>query len=333
MISSNEIKQKALEYGADIVGIGNIESYEGVSPLHDPRFILPDAKCVIGAGFRVPRGILRVMDRGSQIYSYTSLGVKSISEELAETFLLKMAAVIENEGYEACLQRSTPNIRAKDDYGTNPEVMATKQLPYSESVGSGKPAPDVILDFEQSAVICGVGTYGLRGNVLTPEFGPFQRFVFIITNAPLECDEMIGKEICDKCLECVKACPGNAISNDESIVEIGGSKHTIGRYDKWQCSVYYRGAHKSNPYMDDRYFIDYPDRDSILDGSKRFTPEESAAIYSELDFLPRTQYGYVPCLCKKACDIACYKHLESTGALTKKYKIRMSDESEKGCNE
>lgn len=309
MINSEFIKQKALEYGADIVGIGDINLYEGVSPLHDPRCILPNAKCVIGVGFRIPRGIIKALKNGTQNYTYTSLGVKSISEELCETFLLKMARVIENEGYEACLQRSTPNIRAKDDMGTNPEVIATRQLIHAESVGQGKPAPDVILDFEHSAVICGLGTYGYRGNILTPEFGPFQRFVFIITNAPLETDPVISKSICDECQECAKACPGHAIKKN-------------GTYDKWQCSVYYRGAHESNPYVNDDFLKDYPERQKILNGDKRFTPEEAVDIYEEMNFLPNTQYGYVPCLCNKACDVACYSHLQKRGLLDKGHQDR-----------
>ena len=42
---------------------------------------------------------------------------------------------------------------------------------------------------------------------------------------------------------------------------------------------------------------------------KRFTADEARAIYPQLTFLPRTQWGYAPCLCGKKCDLACYRHL------------------------
>ena len=317
MIDSKTIKQKAIEYGADIVGIGDIKRYEGVSPLHDPRYILPDAECIIGFGFRIPRGIIRAMENKTQSYTYTSLGVKSISEELSETFLLRMAGFIEDDGYEACIQRSTPNIRTRDDFGTNPEVKATRQLVYSESVGPGKPEPDVIINTEQSAVICGLGTYGLRGNVLTPDFGPFQRFVFIITNAPLESDAVMEDSLCDKCMECEEACPGKAITTNE----YGNTE-----YDKWQCSVYYRGAHESNPYLTEDFLRGNPLRDEIISGKKRFSPEEAIAIYDQLKFLPETQYGYVPCLCGMKCDVACYRHLTEKGLITRKFRLGFANE-------
>ena len=45
-----------------------------------------------------------------------------------------------------------------------------------------------------------------------------------------------------------------------------------------------------------------PERERILEGKKRFSPSEAKKIYPKLDFLPNTQYGYVPCLCGKRCD-------------------------------
>ena len=54
MITSDYIKQKARELGATICGIGNI--YEETNPQRDPKMILPNAKCIIGFGFAVPKG-------------------------------------------------------------------------------------------------------------------------------------------------------------------------------------------------------------------------------------------------------------------------------------
>jgi len=317
MITSEFIKIKAREYGADIVGIGNIEHYKGTAPEHDPKMICPTAKCVIGLAIGMPEGMIRVLENGKQQYALTSLYTKTASEELFIMLLLRLARLIEDEGYEACLQRSTPNIKAHNDFGTNPEIIECTRLGSTISVEEGKPAPEVLIDFAQSAVICGIGSISYKGGILTPEYGPFQRLAFIITNAPLETDPVFKENICDSCGECIAACPGKAILEDEKIVEIAGNKYKCGTYDTWQCSVYYRGAHKSNPYITDGFLKGNPEREAILNGEKRFDEESAKKIYPELDFLPKTQYGYVPCLCKRMCDIACYNHLKQKGVIKK----------------
>ena len=147
MLTAKIIKEKALEYGADIVGIGDIAGFEGCDPRRDPKGILPDATCVIGFGFRVPRALYKTMVRGTQFFNYTQFGVRHIDEELSEVFLLKMGALIENEGFDACLQRNVSNLRVKGDHTTNPELVDTYELALAEPVAPDKVAPDIIMDF------------------------------------------------------------------------------------------------------------------------------------------------------------------------------------------
>lgn len=293
-MTAEYIKQKAKELGATVCGIGKV--YNEENPQKDPKMILPDAKCIIGFGFAVPKGIYKAMESGNQYYTYTTLGVKYFDEEMAEIFLLKMGAIIENEGYDACLQKAVPNLRIKGDKTTNPEVVDTYELIYAEAVEEGKPAPDVIIDFGKAAKACGLGEVGLSGKIINKEYGPFMRYCFIITDMPLECDEPLKESVCDKCKECINACPGNAISEDG--------------LDSWQCAVYYKGAHKSNPFITDEFLKDNPDRELILDGQMRFNAKSARDIFPQMDFLPKTQWGYAPCLCGKKCDIACYRHIK-----------------------
>ncbi|MBQ9133395.1 MAG: 4Fe-4S binding protein [Clostridia bacterium] len=293
MLTAELIKQKAKELGATICGIGHV--YEEDNLQRDPKMILPNAKCIIGFGFAIPKGLYKSMDIGSQYYTYTTMGVKYFDEEMAEILLLKIGHVIEDEGYDACLQKSIPNLRIKGDKTTNPEVLDTYEL-ISDPVAEGKPAPDVIIDFGKAAKACGLGEMGLNGKVINKKYGPFMRYCFIITDAPLECDEALTETVCDKCGACIEACPGNAVSENG--------------LDTWQCSVYYKGAHKSNPFITDDFLAGNPEREAILNGEKRFDAESARKIYKEMNFLPNTQWGYSPCLCGRKCDIACYKHLK-----------------------
>ncbi len=294
MLTSALIKEKAKELGATVCGIGKV--YDEPNPQRDPRMILPNAKCIIGFGFAVPKGLYKAMENGNQFYTYTTIGVKYMDEEMAEIFLLKIGGMIENAGYDACLQKAIPNLRIQGDKTTNPEVLDTYELIHAEAVEEGKPVPDVIIDFGKAARACGLGEMGLNGKIINKEHGPFMRYCFIITDAPLTCDEELKEHICDKCGACIKACPGNAVSEEG--------------LDTWQCSVYYKGAHRSNPFITDEFLKGNPEREAILNGEKRFDAVSAREIYKEMNFLPNTQWGYAPCLCGRRCDIACYKHIK-----------------------
>lgn len=293
MLTSDLIKQKAKQLGAGVCGIGRV--YEEENPQRDPRMILPNAKAIIGFGFAVPKGIYKAMENGSQYYTYTTLGVKYEDEEMMEIFLLKMGGMIENEGYDACLQKSIPNLRIKGDKATNPEVKDTYELIHAEAVAPGKPVPDVIIDFGKAAKACGLGEMGLNGKIVNKKYGPFMRYCFIITDAPLDCDEPLTETVCDKCGKCMEACPGHAVTENG--------------LDTWQCSVYYKGAHKSNPFMTEEFLKNHPNREQIINGEFRFDADSAREIYKEMKFLPDTQWGYSACICGKKCDIACYRHL------------------------
>lgn len=295
------LKKKAKELGAAICGIGNIELMRNEPLQRNPFAILPNAKCIIGFGIRVPKGLFSAMENKSQYYNYTNLGVKYIDESFAEIFLLKIGSLIENEGYDACLQRSIPGFKIKDDKTTNPEVSRIYELEYASPVEDGKPVPDVIINYNKAAEVCGLGMEGLHGKVIVPKFGTYMRFVYIITDMPLEFDEPFEKNLCDMCGKCQEACVGKAIT-DEGV-------------DTWQCSVYYRGAHKSNPFMTEEFLKDNPERETILSGEKKFDSQSAKEIYNELKFLPATHLGYVPCLCGKICETICYDHLKEVGVL------------------
>ena len=300
-MTSEYIKAKAKEFGATVCGIGNVELLRGEDIQRNPFSILPGAKTIIGFGIKIPRGLFLAMDDERQYYNYVNLGVKYIDEAFAEIFLLKMGRLIEDEGYDACLQRSIPGFKIKGDKSTNPEVSRIYELEFASPVSEGKPAPDVIIDYNKAAEVCGLGKAGLHGKVIVPKYGTFMRFVYIITDMPLEFDEPFTEDLCDGCGKCKSACPGNAIA-DAGV-------------DSWQCSVYYRGAHRSNPFMKDDFLSGNPDREAILNGEYRFDKESANAIYPELKFLPNTHFGYVPCLCGKSCEQVCYKHLKEIGKI------------------
>ena len=159
----------------------------------------------------------------------------------------------------------------------------------------------MLIDFGTAARACGLGEAGLSGKIIAKGHGPYMRWAFIITDMPLEVDPPLTESLCDGCGKCIAACPGKAIS------EAG--------LDSWQCAVYYKGAHRSNPFMTDDFLKDDPEREAILSGEKRFDAVSARALYPKMRFLPNTQSGYAPCLCGRRCDIACYHHLKEVGKI------------------
>ena len=107
MLTSEMIKKAALEAGADACGIGPMSRFEGAPKEMDPRNIFPGAKSVIGFVFRIPRGVQRGIEEGTQFYQYPSMAYGGINEIFAPAVLHHVGRIIEDEGYEAVVYRNT----------------------------------------------------------------------------------------------------------------------------------------------------------------------------------------------------------------------------------
>lgn len=292
----DEIIKLAKANGADIVGFAPVDRFEK----NDPIFkIMPETKTVIGLAFRVLRGIYRGIEEGSTYYQYTTMGVENMEETIMPMAQLKVAMMIEENGFIALPQRRHQQIMSEDD-STNPEVAY-------DAVYRSKKA-EKQMDFSAAAVKCGLGELGLHNALLTDEFGPMVRYCFILTDAQLEPSDIVKPHLCDKCGECIRACPGKAIDKN-------------GNVDPWQCAVYYNGANGTkNPFMPPDAFEDFDNRIEIIAGEAKVTPKTARAILDKIYFYPPAQHSYQCSICGRTCDIACYIHLENKGLLTKKFK-------------
>ena len=285
----------AKEAGADLVGFAPASRFDA----NDAIFkIFPEVKTVIGLGFRVLRGTYRGTEEGTTFYQYTTMAVENMEETIMPMAQLRTAQLIEAEGFLALPQRRHQQIMAEDG-GMNPEVAY-------DAIYRDRKA-EVQMDFEEAAVLCGLGERGFHGALLTDEFGPFVRYCFILTDAVLEPTEVKKPHLCDNCGACAAACPGKAIAAD-------------GKRDDWQCAVYYNGANGTkNPFMPPEAFEGFEDRLAIIAGEAKVTPERAREILDKIYFYPPAQHAYQCSICGRACDVACYVHLEEKGLLTKKF--------------
>ena len=300
----NTITELCKKWGADLVGFAPIDRFPKDSAV---RKLLPEAKTVIGLGFRVLRGAYRGIEEGSTYYQYTTMGVENMEETVMPMVSVRLSMYLEEQGYLALPQRRHQQIMAEHD-ATNPEVAY-------DAVYRDKTA-ETMMDFSEAAVLCGLGEIGHHGAILTDEFGPFVRVCFVLTDAEIEASEVKTPHLCDKCGECVKGCPGKAISED-------------GKVDPWQCSVYYNGANGTkNPFMPFDAFSKFDNRIEIIAGEAKVTPETARKILDNIYFYPPAQHAYQCSICGRACDMACYMHLEAKGVLTKSFKDKFRKREE-----
>ncbi|MBP3301365.1 MAG: hypothetical protein J6M34_07685 [Clostridia bacterium] len=291
----NRILDLARECGADLIGFAPVERFPENSAVHR---LMPTAKTVIGLAFRVLRGTYRGIEEGSTYYQYTTMAVENMEETVMPMATVRISMMLE-EGYSALPQRRHQQIMAEEN-STNPEVA------YQE-VYRNRPQ-ETQMDFNEAAVLCGLGEIGFHGALLTDEFGPFVRTCFILTDAQIEASPVKTPHLCDRCGECVKGCPGHAIGED-------------GTVDPWQCAVYYNGANGlKNPFMPPDAFRDFEDRVQIISGEAKVNPETARKILQNIFFYPPAQHAYQCSICGRACDVSCYIHLEQKGVLTKTFK-------------
>ena len=289
-----EIIKIAKENLADIVGFASAEVFDK----NDPIFkIYPQTKTVIALAFRVLRGLYRGIEEGTTYYQYTTMAIRNMEETIMPMAQLMVANFIESKGFIAVPQRRHQQIMSEEN-STNPE--AAYNTIYRNKTKENQ------MNFSETAVKCCIGEKGLSGAILTDDFGPMIRYCFILTDAEIEPDEIKEAHLCDKCGKCIKACPGNAI--DET-----------GKVDAWQCAVYYAGANGTkNPFMPTNALDDFDNRIEIIAGEAKVSSETAKKIIDNILFYPPGKM-YQYSICGRACDTACYIHLEEKGVLNKKF--------------
>lgn len=223
-ITSEEVKRKARELGAHLVGIASAEEINKNFPepdrnsgpaerkpaaLHEDPLsrtrigkarpkslepILHGAKSAIVLAMRLLWGMSRLRRWDSREAHYTGELILSKVDEIS----LALVWFLEERGY--------PSIVVPASYSRSQQIDQLNQGPVS---------------LPHLAVEAGLGTLGLNLMLLTPEYGPRVVLGAVVTTAELEPDRRIETALClgESCGRCLLACPGNAIGHWEMEVE------------------------------------------------------------------------------------------------------------------
>lgn len=130
--------------GADIAGIAPVERFDGLPGERHPASIFPETRSVVVVGKRIVRGALRGVEEGTQFDVYNQFGRDWLNNRTLALATFRISEFLEDSGWEAV---PLPNLP--------PETP-----PMGVSVREGRPAPNVMLDFDDAAVRAGVGEIG-----------------------------------------------------------------------------------------------------------------------------------------------------------------------------
>ena len=87
MISAKRIKEIAKKAGADMCGVAPVERMKNAPPEMNPGLLWPNVKSIVGFVFRIPRGVQRGIEEGTQFYQYPSMAYGGINEIYAPSVL------------------------------------------------------------------------------------------------------------------------------------------------------------------------------------------------------------------------------------------------------
>jgi ferredoxin len=183
-LTSKDIKDKARELGADLVGIA-----EGAR-VDASRITDLDGGRVIVLGKRLNEGVARIR-RWDDRHKY-------YNDELTLTHLeetsLELAYWLEDCGYPALLVPPT-------------------HLPPASYEDDPKAHLEPLLSMPHAAVEAGLGTLGLNLQILTPEYGPRVLLAAVLSSVDVACDRPMTEALCKgpACGRCLKTCPGDAV--------------------------------------------------------------------------------------------------------------------------
>ncbi len=218
---TKKVKTLAKKNRMDLVGIASIERYEYAPEMVHPKAHLPEANAVISMAIRYPNAMFVNAGDGDaeSIFSIETYQNTVIGKNLYNA-ALRVTRFLEDEGYKTIPMMVSGRWRVH---------------PYKNI------QTNWCADFSNrhAAVAAGLAEFGLHALAITPQFGMRQRFISVITEAPLESDPMYsGQHLCDKCMLCVKSCPVKAIDSQilklEKVI-IGNRTFEYAKIDHWRC--------------------------------------------------------------------------------------------------
>ena len=196
-LTAEDVKAKAKLFGADIAGIADGKVMDEFPPDPDnprrPADVTEyDGGRAIVLGKRLLSGPTR-LPRWDERHKYYN---DELTLTMLEEAALELVLWLESQGYPALI------------------IPPTHVDPW---LYFGKPAQHLapLLSASHAAVEAGLGTLGLNGQLLTPQFGPRLMVTIVLCSLDVAPDRRMTKPLCHgpECGRCLSACPGDVVSH------------------------------------------------------------------------------------------------------------------------
>ncbi len=192
MSVEQSIKDHAHAIGMDLCGIAPVSRFDGAPKGTHPTDSLPGCKSVISVGVRLADGVVQSIFRNFEDGKSIAQGIYgTYGYTIAPNFHLLYSVY----ALAQFVERTTGFASTPTQVGPFQTGMAVSQ--------------------RHAAVAAGLGEFGWMSIVLTPEFGPRNRFGALLTTAELVPDPIYsGPRLCDPttCNVCTTVCPTGALS-------------------------------------------------------------------------------------------------------------------------
>ena len=213
-------KTAACTFGAHLVGVGNIERWENCPPLMSPAGIMPDARSVLVCGIHHTDAMIEIGGEANAHEQGAYLYQLFMNRQL-DIISYSMGRWLEEHGW-----RAVPVVASN----------IWRYRPYKEQESTF--APD--MSHIYASVAAGLTELGWSGLAMSPEYGPRNRFVSIITDAPLVPTPLLpGNSLCDRCNMCVSRCPTMAFTKEvrgEVALHIEENAYMRCEKNLWRCA-------------------------------------------------------------------------------------------------
>ncbi len=208
-----KLRKLTVLLGGDLFGVASPQPLSAAPEGFRPLDLMPGCKSVIVVGKRLSDATVETTP--SRMFDSLYFAVNSFIDQL----ILKITDTLVKEGHQAV--------------GVGPHSLDGKQLRGDISQ-------------KHAAVAAGLGRFGLQSLVLTPEFGPRQRWGTVLTDAPLKLNPPLEENPCqpETCGEaCLLSCPAKVFSpRDTGAISdpnfLPGGLWFYWNIDRFACSAY-----------------------------------------------------------------------------------------------